>query len=99
MLLKNYYKPSEEEKEAAFREIYHFIQKFSMLEKFMVWAICWAMGDRLYIMVAQKMHSATMRTLQDAAVGMHAEFFKRKRKERAAIRRDGKGFVRATIVE
>lgn len=99
MLLRDYHNPSDEELEAGFREIYHFIQKFTTFEKVLVWVICRVMGDRLYALVAQRQHQLTMRTLQDAAIGVHSEFFERKRQERAKLHRDSKDFVRATVVD
>lgn len=99
MLLKDYYKPSDDELEAAFRKVYHFIQPFSSWQKFLVWLLLRSLGDKLLARIAQEMHGSTMRTLQDAACGMHADFFKRKRVERAEIREMGRGFVRATIIE
>lgn len=99
MLLKDYNNPDEPELEAAFREVYYFIQKFTTFEKFLVWMILRIMGDGLYILIAQRMHRQTMGTLQDAACGAHADFFKRKRIERAEIREMGRGFIQATIIE
>jgi hypothetical protein len=99
VILKNYDEPNEEELEAAFREIYYFVQGFTRLEKILVWLILRRTGDRLFRRVAQKMHQRTMQTLNHASVGMHKDFFRRKRQEREAIRRESRGFVRATIVE
>src|SRR6185369_11815321 len=95
MRLKDYYKPDDAELEAAFREVYYFVQDFTPTGKFLVWLILRIMGDRLYVRVAQKMHRETMSTLNDVGCGMHADVFQRKRKERAAIRNEARGFVRA----
>jgi hypothetical protein len=99
MLLRDYHNPSDEELEAGFREVYHFIQKFTTFEKVLVWLICRVMGDRIYRLVVQREHQITMRTLQDVAVGMHSEFFERKRVERAKLRNEAKGFIPSTVVE
>lgn len=99
MLLKDYHNPSDEELEAGFREIYHFIQKFTTFEKVLVWLICRIMGDRLYRLVAQREHQLTMRTLQDAAIGTHSGFFERKRRERKERDRMARDFVPSTTVE
>lgn len=99
MLLKDYYSPNDYELEAAYREIYYFVQGFPLAGKILVWLILRIMGDRLYVRIAQKMHGETMSTLNDAACGMHAKFFERKRKERAEIKNSARGFVRAEVVE
>lgn len=99
MLLKQYDKPDDAELEAAFREVYYFAQNFTLTGKVLVWLVLRIMGDRLYFLIAQKMHQETMSTLQDAACGMHAAFFERKRKERAEIKKSARGFIRADIIK
>jgi hypothetical protein len=99
MLLKDYHNPDDEELEAGFRELYHFIQKFTMFERVLVWVICRVMGDRLYALIAQRKHSATMRTLHHVSHDMHADFFKRKRLERQEMAKRAKDFVPSTHVE
>src|SRR4051812_20648833 len=99
MLLKDYYKPSDDELEAAFHKVWHFIQPFSMWQKFLVWLLLRSGGDKLLGRIAQEIHGSAMITLQHAASGMHTEFFKNKRLERAQIREMGRGFVKATEIE
>lgn len=99
MILNNYDEPDEHELETAFRAVYHFIQKFSLPEKILVLLICKIMGDRLWTLVAKEMHKSTMQTLQNASCGVHDEFFKRKRKERAMIKLKTKDFVKSEFVE
>jgi hypothetical protein len=99
MRLRDYHNPSDDELEAGFREIYRFIQKLTTFEKILVWLICRVMGDRLYLLVAQRMHTQTMHTLHDVAAGMHTDFFERKRKERKEIERMAKDFVPSVTVE
>src|SRR4051812_37716838 len=95
MLLRDYDNPTEEELEAAFREVYHFIQGFTVVQTWIVWLLCKMMGDRLYKLVAQKMHRSTMQTLQHASCGMHSDFFKRKREQRKDIGREAKRWVQS----
>lgn len=99
MLLKSYHNPSDDEKEAAFRELFYFVQGFSTFEKVMVWVICRIMGDRLYAMIAQRMHGATMNTLHEASFDMHADFFKRKRAERKETEKRARDFVPSVDVD
>lgn len=99
MILKDYHNPSDEELEVAFREIYHFVGRFPITARLAVWLICRVMGDRLYKLVAQEMHSKTMQTLHHVRCGMHADYFKRQRIERAQRDRDARDWVPSEIVE
>ncbi len=99
MILKNYEHPNEEELEATFREVYYFVQDFSFLGRVLILLILKIKGDSFLIKVARKMHQRTLGTLHEVSFGMHAEFFKRKKRERIKIKRESNRFVRAEVVE
>lgn len=100
MLLKDYDNPSEEELEYAFREVYYFAQALTVFGRVLVWVIYRTTGDRLFVLVAQKMHRETVGTLHEVSShDIYNEFFRRKRLERAQMRNMARDFVPAEEVE
>lgn len=99
MLLKKYDEPDDDELELAFQEIYWFIQKVGWPVKILVWLICKIMGDKLYALVAQKMHRSTMQTLHMVECGAYSDVFKRKREMRKAMKERSKNFVKSEFVD
>ncbi len=99
MILENYYNPNDKELQHAFEEIYDMLGSFSTFEKIIILFLMWKMKDRLYKIVAQKLHRNTMSTLHRVDSGVYYKWFKKQRENKKKIKEESKNWVKSTIVE
>lgn len=99
MRLNDFYNPTDEELEQTFQWLYHTIRPFSWFEKLLVAILYKKMGDRLLVLIAQRLHGHTIQTLHHVEVGMHKDWFKRRRREKQLIKALAKNFVQSVDVD